>query len=735
MGAPPVEARRTESLARDPANQIRLVAWPRVRREDASQRLVRETAVPTPAVVFDPTSGQPTDLVADPVGELELVTAQTQARLWQLLQGPRGAIRERARDLLLRDDFAPVHEMPRGEHRERILEQLRVVADDGLVRVGFPASVGGRDDVASFVTAFEELSYGDISLQVKVGVHFGLFGGAIQQLGTEAHHRRYLPGVLDCTTPGCFAMTETGHGSDVQSLVTTATHDPVTDELVVHTPDRTAWKDYIGNAAAHAQLAVVFAQLQTPTGEGGVHESHGVHAVVVPLRDVDGNVLPGITITDNGHKMGLNGVDNGRIRFDQVRVPRQNLLNRHGDIADDGTYHSSIEHPTRRFFTMLGTLVQGRVAVSGGAVGASKLALTIAMRHAYTRSQFTSPDDPDNEILLIDYLAHQRRLLPRVATTFAMHFAQQALVEEFGRIFGDVDASDEDRRRLEMLAAGTKALSTWHATDAIQASREACGGFGYLSENGLGQLRADLDVYTTFEGDNTVLLQLVAKSLLTNFREEFTSLNPAGYVAFGVEQIVDQVAEWTFARQLMQSLRDAVPVSDAESSVLDRSLHVKLFAERADHTLKSVAQRLRAMGKRESDFVAFNHCQDHVLLAARAFMDRTVLEAFVDAIAAVEDEDVRQLLDRVCDLYACSTLERDRAWFMEHGFITAARSKALVTAVNELCRELRPYVQVLARSLGVPKELVRAPIALRHHGETYLDTRDRLLAEGVIGHG
>lgn len=688
-----------------------------------------------PAVIVDPNTGRPTDEVADPVGELRLVTAHTYARLWELMQGPRVAVRERAQALLRRHDFAPVHEMPRDEHRERILAQLREVAADGLVRVGFPASVGGSDDVASFVTAFEELSYGDISLQVKLGVHFGLFGGAIQHLGTESHHLRYLPGVMDCSTPGCFAMTETGHGSDVQSLRTTATHDPASDEIVIHTPDRTAWKDYIGNAAAHARLAVVFAQLETPTGKGGALETHGVHAVIVPLRDAEGNVLPGITITDNGHKMGLNGVDNGRIVFDRVRVPRQNLLNRHGDIGEDGTYASHIENPTRRFFTMVGTLVQGRVAVSGAGVAASKLALTIAMRHAYTRSQFTSPDDPDNEVLLIDYLSHQRRLLPRVATTFAMHFAQQALVEEFARVFGDAEASEEHRRRLEMLAAGTKALSTWHATDSIQASREACGGFGYLAENRLSQLRADLDVYTTFEGDNTVLMQLVAKSLLTNFREEFASLNPAGYVAFGVEQIVDQVAEWTFARQLMQSLRDAVPVSDAESSVLDRSLHVKLFAERADQTLKSAAQRLRAMGKRENAFVAFNHCQDHVLLAARAFMDRTVLEAFVEAIAAVEDDDVRQLLDRVCDLYACSVLERDRAWFQEHGFMTAARSKALITGVNDLCRELRPYVQVLARSLGVPKELVRAPIAMRHHGETYLDARDRLMAEGVIGQG
>ncbi|MFT5222958.1 MAG: acyl-CoA oxidase, partial [Glaciecola sp.] len=215
----------------------------------------------------------------------------------------------------------------------------------------------------------------------------------------------------------------------------------------------------------------------------------------------------------------------------------------------------------------------------------------------------------------------------------------------------------------------------------------------------------------------------------------FENLDTAGIVRFAAEQVVDTVADWTFARQLMQSLIDAVPSGSEDFSVLDRSLQVKLFAQRADDTLKALAQRLRAMSKQSGSFQAFNHCQDHVLSAARAFMDRTVLEAFVDAIDRCEDDDVRQLLNKLCDLHACSVLERERAWFLEHGLITSARAKSLVAAVNELCRDLAPYAQILARSTGVPKELVRAPIALRRHGESYLDARDRLLAEGVIGHG
>ena len=143
-------------------------------------------------------------------------------------------------------------------------------------------------------------------------------------------------------------MTETGHGSNVQALRTTATYDPDTQEFVVNTPDDDARKDYIGNAARDGRLAVVFAQLIT----GG--EERGVHALLVPIRDESGEPCDGVRIEDCGAKLGLNGVDNGRIWFDQVRVPRENLLDKLAQVHEDGTYFSPIENPTRRFFTMLG---------------------------------------------------------------------------------------------------------------------------------------------------------------------------------------------------------------------------------------------------------------------------------------------------------------------------------------------------------------------------------------------
>ena len=122
-------------------------------------------------------------------------------------------------------------------------------------------------------------------------------------------------------------MTETGHGSNVQALRTTATYDAETQEFVIHTPDDDARKDYIGNAARDGRMAVVFAQLIA----GG--EERGVHALLVPIRDEHGDPCPGVRLEDCGAKLGLNGVDNGRIWFDHVRVPRENLLDRYAQVA------------------------------------------------------------------------------------------------------------------------------------------------------------------------------------------------------------------------------------------------------------------------------------------------------------------------------------------------------------------------------------------------------------------
>ncbi|TMG42080.1 MAG: acyl-CoA oxidase, partial [Chloroflexi bacterium] len=343
-------------------------------------------------------------------------------RLRAFVDGRWAAIREevraqiRASELLRPGDGLSIE-----DYRARVLEQARMVSQTKSARLFFPREYGGEGDMGGALTAFETIALVDLSLLVKVGVQYGLFGGVIRRLGTERHHQRYLRAAMTMELPGCFAMTETGHGSDVQSIRTTATYDASREAFVIHTPDDDARKDYIGNAARDGRMAAVFAQLIT----GG--EGRGVHVFLVPIRDERGRPCAGVRIEDCGLKGGLNGVDNGRLWFDQVRVPRDALLDRFGTVARDGAYSSPIANETRRFFTMLGTLVSGRVSVAGAGLSATKLAMTIAIRYGLVRRQFRAAGS-DQEVIILDYLQHQRRLLPALATTYAMHFAQQGLV-------------------------------------------------------------------------------------------------------------------------------------------------------------------------------------------------------------------------------------------------------------------------------------------------------------------
>jgi acyl-CoA oxidase len=603
------------------------------------------------------------------------------------LAGPDGALRQRVFELLKNDGFVHPQDILKDDYRELVLSWCQRLADEGLGGLSYPTENGGGGDLGAFIATVESLAFFDLSLVIKFGVQFGLFGGAILNLGTERHHQELLPKVASLELPGCFAMTETSHGSNVADLETTATWLPATDEIEVHTPSRGAWKNYIGNAARHGRMAVVFAQLHV--GE----EEHGVHAVLVPLRNEEGTPLQGITIEDCGAKMGLNGVDNGRLAFDHVRVPRANLLDRFATL-ENGVYESSIPSPGRRFFTMLGTLVGGRVSIGLSALSASKSALRIAVSYAVRRRQFGPGGAP--EVKLLDYPSHQRRLLPRLATTYALHFALDRLRADY------VKSDALERRQVELDAAGLKAYATWHATDTIQECREACGGQGYLAENRFAALKADTDVFTTFEGDNTVLLLLLAKGKLSGLKRQFGDMGILG------------LARW-LGEQSAQKMMEMNPVTTrltSDEHLLSREFHLAAFRWREEHLLSGVARRLKArldQGLEPSD--AMLECQDHLLTMAKAAVELQVLERFAEAVEATQGEAERAVLSQVCDLFALSRLETDRAFFLETGWIEPPKSRAIRDLVLRLCSDVRGQAWPLVKAFGIPDNLLAAPIA------------------------
>ena len=620
-----------------------------------------------------------------------LLPGETEA-LGDALDGPDRPVRERVRALIDSGTFR-AYGLPTEVMREAVRGWLRELAATGLGELAFPGITNEGTDQRAFMTSFEELATSDLSLLVKWGVQIGLYGGAIYALGTARHHAR-LQAVARCEELGCFAMSEVGHGSNVADLETTATYDHATRELVIHTPAESARKEWIGGAAHDARWAAVFAQLVVGS------ERHGVHAVLVPIRDAAGTTVPGVRTGDCGHKLGLNGVDNGRLWFEQVRVPLANLLDRFAQIDEQGTYVSEIASPSKRFFVMLGTLVGGRITVGSAGGSAARVGLAVALRYALARRQFGPPEEGERQLL--DYPSHRRRLLPHLATNVVLRLAFAKLRERHAADFVSPDATElPDSRALEAEAAALKILGSRHGVDALQACREACGGQGYLSANRIPELRVDVDVFTTFEGDNTVLAQLVAKSVLAGYSKEFADGGRLAILRALGRRVATQVIEKNPA-QIRRTDRD---------HLRDREFHLDALRHRERSLTESAAARIRRrLSSKHDPDAALLEVQEHLIALAEAHAERLAFEWFADA-AATAPEASRGALRTLGDLHVLALLERRAAWFLEDGYFDDRKARAIRKRVEALLAEVAAITPGVLAAFRIPDAVLAAPIA------------------------
>ncbi|KAI7734247.1 hypothetical protein M8C21_011560 [Ambrosia artemisiifolia] len=521
----------------------------------------------------------------------------------------------------------------------------------------------------------------DHSLGIKLGVHFYLWGGAIQFMGTKRHHDKWLKPTEAYEIIGCFAMTELGHGSNVRGIETITRYDASTQEFIITTPCESAQKYWIGGAANHATHAVVFSQLKI----NGVNQ--GVHAFIAQIRDANGNVCPNVRIADCGHKIGLNGVDNGRIWFDNLRIPRENLLNSVADVSPDGQYLSAIKDPDQRFAAFLAPLLSGRVTIAAGSMNITKIGLAIAIRYSLSRRAFSiHPNEP--EVLLLDYPSHQRRLLPLVAKTYALSFATEYLKNIY------VNRTRESIKTVHVVSSALKATATWHGMRTLQECREACGGQGLKTENHVGHLKSEFDVQLTFEGDNYVLMQQISKALLKEISAAKRRNKPVK--GLGLEHL-NKPAPIIPSRLTSSTLRTAQFQTDI-FCLRERDLLHRFETE--------VSQREAQGENMEHIFtVTYQIAED----LGRAFSDRLVLQKFLDVEATVPAGSLKNVLGLLRSMYTTIVMEED-ASFLRYGYLSTDNAAVVRKEVLKLCSELRPHALALVTSFGIPDALL-GPIA------------------------
>ncbi|KAM0960364.1 hypothetical protein ACFX2I_025321 [Malus domestica] len=575
--------------------------------------------------------------------------------------------------------IAPDYNQSMEQQRQMTMKRIAYLLDRGVFK-GWLTDKGVDAELRKFAF-FEVIGIFDHSLAVKLGVHFFLWGGAIQFFGTKRHHDKWLSDTENYTIKGCFAMSELGHGSNVRGIETVTTYDSSTGEFVINTPCESAQKYWIGGAANHATHTIVFSQLSISGN------NQGVHALIAQIRDENGNVCPGVRIADCGHKIGLNGVDNGRIWFDNVRIPRENLLNSVADVSPDGKYLSAINDPDQRFAAFMAPLTSGRVTIAVSSIYSSQISLAIAIRYSLTRRAFSvTPNGP--EVLLLDYPSHQQRLLPLLAKTYAMTFASNYLKMIY------VKRTPESSKTIHVVSSAFKALHTWHNMRTLQECREACGGQGIKTENRVGHFKGEFDVQSTFEGDNNVLMQQVSKALLAEYIA--TQKRGKPFKALGLEH--------------MNKPCPVIPSQLTSSTLQCSQFQMDAFCLRERDLLNrfamEVSQRQKQGESKEYSIILSYQLAGDL---GRAFADRSILQTFIDAEAALPAGSLKNVLALLRSMYALICLEEDAA-FLRYGYLSTNNVAAVRKEVSRLCGELRPHALALVSSFGIPDAFL-SPIA------------------------
>ncbi|KAL9647346.1 hypothetical protein ABK040_011711 [Willaertia magna] len=529
-------------------------------------------------------------------------------------------------------------------------------------------------DYGRFVSWFEQMGVFNTSLVVKMAVQYSLFCGTLANLGTE-RHADIVRKAQRLEVLGCFGMTEKGHGSNVRGIETTATWDQQTKEFIINTPNNLAMKTWIGGSGfGHA--GVIFAHL-IMNGE-----DKGVHVFLVPMRDQKtGQLLKGVYVEDCELKLGLNGIDNFSFGFKNVRIPRVNLLNRYSDVTPEGKYVCKFKTEGQHFGATVGELSGGRIIIAAVGMGACKVCLNIAIRYSSVRKQFGPPNK--EEIAILEYPSQYGRLMPLLARTFAMQSTLNYVRDVYQLKHRNPDTSALGHA----LTSALKCVSSFHTLNTADICRQTCGGAGFRAPNLIAGFLKDTHIFVTFEGENQVLLQQVAKYLISQYQ---TGAKKGCFMG--------GIFEYYQGGQVKKDY--------TEECVACPKYQLYLFRSREIRMVEELVGKLRKRQQSgEDDWEAWKNEIALANSAALAFCDRLVHEQFYkDSLLC--SFSISKVLHQLCQLNGLSQVQKSLGWLVSNQVLCPNLAKKVDQLVVNHSEKISKIALDLVESLNVPTNML-----------------------------
>ena len=527
-------------------------------------------------------------------------------------------------------------------------------------------------------------------------VQYMMFIPTINAQGTQEQKDKWLPLANSYDIIGCYAQTEMGHGTYVRGLETTATYDPQRQEFDIHSPTLTSTKWWPGGMGVNGTHGIVPARLITKG------EDKGIHNFIVQLRSLNNHhPMQGITIGDIGPKFGYEEVSNGYLRFNHVRIPRDNMLMRYSQVLPDGTY-------VRAKFDKLsyGTMVTVRAFLAYESFGFLSRAVTIAIRYSIVRRQ-TQNKPGQLETQLLDYVNQQYTLIPLLSSVYALYFVSQHMFELHARTQSQLDNENmESLPELHATSSGVKSIATDIAVKGIESCRVSCGGHGYSLSSGFPYIYTSASPSLTYEGDNTVLLLQTARYLVK------------------MRQRVIENPNTTHLPDNISYLSDMKGNSHPSClNFLSPQHQLSLYEAMARASVDRAVGKLREGEMRGCDqFDARNAAAVELVECAEAHTYYVIVKSF---IVSLEQEPVRSMrqenqgiLKCLSDVFSLHYMLSKSGAFIECGALHRTDLVELRRLILSLLQTVRPEAVALVDAFDIPDRVLRSVLG-RKDGDVY----------------